>query len=162
MSKNRIKKILALVPALLILPIFSFAQTADEPNPPGLGKEFQGRWEIADHVCSSGAIPRDDFRLGKDQSTLSFSGSDYDGHLRIGNCHMWVSGKAEFQRGTLRAYDLASGSNCGVRPTLPTVTSAVEISADTLKVFTGPVGPGSSCPRGDVLIDVYHRVNQCK
>lgn len=140
--------------ALLSVVSFSLLSAAEEPNPPAVGLE--GQWQIVERVCSSGAPPADQFRVGFDEATLNFKGGDYNGHIRLMSCHYWITGKYELNKNVLRISRITTGSSCPGRPSNRPFSNLIELTETHLTVFDGPFA-GGVCPSGDLLETTYEK-----
>lgn len=142
----------ALLVLVFLLPTISLAH-------PGRGSErnpspWDGRWVLADRVCSSGYAPMDNFVLGRDHYELRFDRQLFQSYLRINGCEQWVEGHFSKDSRAISFFVRRWSSSCSAN--IPQrFDYTYEVSQNSLSFFMGPFqGPGS-CGHGEYLESVF-------
>jgi len=130
---------------LFLFSAFAYADSTPVVDP------VRGNWTIESRICSSGAPVRDAFWIGRDELTLSLFDGKYETHTRINGCHYWATGFYNVQGSMLRVYGVTGASNCTHQPPAREGTVMFNSVDGKLKIYTGPFGPGGSCPARDLL-----------
>lgn len=135
--------------ALLALSFFAKADQAPDVDP------VRGHWVIESRVCSSGVPAHDGFEVGRDDLTMNMIDGKYDTHTQVRNCHYWTTGSYGVQGNMLRVFNVTGASNCTNQAPAREGTVIFSSVDGKLKLYTGPFGPGGSCPGRDLLESTF-------
>lgn len=124
---------------------------------PGHVRTLAGRWVLTDRMCSSGAVPQDGFRMGRDHYEFQLTRHGYRSYLRTGRCEQWTEGVYRVDRNALHFYVHNFNSTCPAQSPREFHYSYRMHENGAMSVLMGPSrGPGS-CRYGEFLESVFER-----
>lgn len=127
------------------------------PGRPASDNSLAGRWVLTDRLCSSGAVPQDGFRMGRDHYEFQLTRFGYRSYLRTGHCEQWTEGVYRIDRTALHFYVQQFNSNCPAQSPREFHYSYRMHENGAMSVLMGPSqGPGS-CRYGEFLESVFER-----
>lgn len=147
--------------SIFALVAFSFVQ-ARESNP---DRSLEGKWELKNRYCASGAPANDRFVLGRDRLKIEFQKKNsklVSSHV-IGRCWIKYGTVYEAKDGVLTVKATGKVTNsCGGHYELDESRSDFTFGkAGDLEVTSEPFeGPSGTCSGGDRLVSVFRKIQE--